>query len=77
MKWATLKLMRYGRLECHHVGKYQILKIACKFGYTWMINNYFIYFRVCRDQWIRAKYERKEFTIEAKDSDKQYLSGML
>ena len=31
--------------------------------------------RVCRDQWIRAKYERKEFTIEAIDSDKLYLSG--
>ncbi|XP_003385504.1 PREDICTED: arf-GAP with dual PH domain-containing protein 1-like [Amphimedon queenslandica] len=31
---------------------------------------------VCRDQWIRAKYERKEFIIETKDSDKPYLQGL-
>ena len=33
--------------------------------------------RVCRDQWIRAKYDRKEFVLEAKDDDKQYLLGKI
>lgn len=32
--------------------------------------------RVCREQWIRAKYERKEFTKEAADGkDRAYVLG--
>jgi hypothetical protein len=31
---------------------------------------------ICRDQWIRAKYERREFVSGAKDSDKSYLLGL-
>ena len=31
--------------------------------------------RVIREQWIRAKYERKEFLAEATDDDRAYTTG--
>ena len=31
---------------------------------------------MCREQWIRAKYERKEFTSEAKSEDIDYMKGI-
>ena len=31
--------------------------------------------RVCREQWIRAKYERKEFLAETLDADRPYTAG--
>lgn len=31
---------------------------------------------VCREQWIRAKYERKEFVLEATDDERPYTIGM-
>ena len=31
---------------------------------------------VCREQWIRAKYERKEFTADT-NNDQPYISGLL
>ena len=33
--------------------------------------------RVIREQWIRAKYERKEFLAEAADDDRTYTTGQL
>ena len=30
---------------------------------------------VCREQWIRAKYERKEFVLEATDDERPYTVG--
>jgi len=35
-----------------------------------------IHTRVCREQWIRAKYERKEFILEATDDERPYVVGM-
>ncbi len=32
---------------------------------------------VCREQWIRAKYERKEFVEEVGDSRPSYMTGGL
>ncbi len=31
--------------------------------------------RVCREQWIRGKYERKEFILEATDDERPYTIG--
>lgn len=31
--------------------------------------------RVCREQWIRAKYERREFVLEATDEERPYTIG--
>ena len=33
--------------------------------------------RVIREQWIRAKYERKEFLAEAADDDRTYTTGQV
>ncbi len=30
---------------------------------------------VCREQWIRAKYDRKEFVLEATDDERPYTIG--
>lgn len=32
--------------------------------------------RVHREQWIRAKYERREFVAGVKDVDRPYITGM-
>ena len=33
--------------------------------------------RICREQWIRAKYERREFVLDAAEDDKMrpYVTG--
>ena len=41
------------------------------FPHTHTLNLY----RVCREQWIRAKYERKEFVLEATDDERPYTIG--
>ena len=51
--------------------------------YKMTLQRYLLFFfcplslSVCRDQWIRAKYERKEFAKDADDSKKQYLTGRI
>ncbi len=36
---------------------------------------YCFYCRVCREQWIRAKYERKEFVADTGDAKPGYMTG--
>ena len=41
-----------------------------------LCNFNFVYsFRVVREQWIRAKYERKEFLVEHDESHRPYQTG--
>ena len=42
------------------------------FGFTVVL---LLPFRVLREQWIRAKYDRKEFLAEATDQDRSYTTG--